>query len=65
MYYLSAEQEPSTSKLAAFFEKSKKMVHALRANESKVTLTNIFIDKVFALKKKKPSQNDKATSFRD
>ena len=65
MYQFPAAQQVSTSKLTALFEKLKKTVPAPRINESKVTMTNLFIDNIFALESGKASENDKTTPFRD
>ena len=51
-------QQTSTVKLVAFFHKFKKIVYALRVNETKVTLRNAFIDNIFALESEKESKND-------
>ena len=53
MYWFAAVQQTSTAKLAAFFQKLKKAVRALRVNESKVTSRNTFIDNLFALESEK------------
>ena len=60
-----AAQQTSTAKLAAFFQKFKKTVCALRVNETKVTLINNFIDNLFTIKRKKESKNDRKALFRD
>ena len=63
--WLAAAQQTSTAKFAAFFQKLKKTVCALKVNESKVTFKNTFIDNIFAIKSWKASEKDKTTIFRD
>ena len=60
-----AAQQTSTAKLAAFFQKFKKIVRTLRVNETKVTSINNFIDNLFTIKSKKESKNDRRALFRD
>ena len=40
-------------------------MRALRANETKVTMGNGFIDNIFALESEKESKNDERTLFGD
>ena len=63
MYYFAAAQQTNTATLPAFFQKSKKIVHARRVNETKVTLRNAFIVNLFASRSDKESKNDKRTLF--
>ena len=51
----------SAAKLAAFFQKSQKIVSILSVNETKVTCKNAFTDNCFALESNKKSRNDKNT----
>ena len=44
------------AKLAAFFQKFWETVHALRANETKVTSRNAFVGNIFALESEKNSK---------
>ena len=53
MYQFAAAKETTMAKFATYFQKFKKTVCALRANETKVTSRNTFIDNVFALENKK------------
>ena len=49
MYYFDGVQQSSTAKLAAFFQKFKKTVSAVRVNDIKVTSAGVFVDNLFAL----------------
>ena len=46
---LLLSQRTSTGKLPAFIKKLKKSVHAIKVNETKVTLRNAFLINLFAL----------------
>ena len=65
MSYFAAWYQTSKVNLAAFFQKIYKTVPALRVNRTKVTLTNPFIDNLFALENEKESKNDQRTLFSD
>ena len=56
-------EQTSAVKLAVFFKKLKKLVHALRVTETKATSRNAFIDSLFALESKRASKNDEKTFF--
>ena len=53
-------QQTSTAKWAAFFQKFKKTVRALRVNETKINWRN-----VFALEGKRKSKNDEKILLSD
>ena len=63
MEKFAAVQQTSTAILTAFFKKFKKIVRALRVNETKVTLRNAFTDNLFALENEKESKNHERTLF--
>ena len=63
MYYFAVAQQTSTAKLAAIFQQFQKTVRSPRANESKVTSRNAFIDNIFALENEKISKKDKRNLF--
>ena len=65
MSYFATWYQTSKVNLAAFFQKIYKTVPALRVNRTKVTLTNPFIDNLFALENEKESKNDQRTLFSD
>ena len=65
MYYFSAAQQTSISKLAAVFQKFKKTVCAPWIIKTKVSSRNPFIGNFFAIESQKISKTDRRNFFGD
>ena len=58
MYQFNPAQQISATKFAAFFQKQKKPVRALRVNETKVTSRTPFLGNLFTLESEKELKNN-------